>query len=131
MKVENNSVTIGREDVSLLLTLSDGFDYWGHLDYDDAEYKAARNHMKDAGLYVENGTYFEDILAFMICDTDYPVYVVDEEEGEYYRITKDSLENGFLLNLQNRPEDGSLEDGDAETGDCILQYAIFGDIIYG
>lgn len=134
MKVEKISIT--RDDVMLLLTMeSGGFDYWGTIDCDSDEYVAAKAKMKESGEYDADGICYEDVLAYMIWNTDYPVYVVDieeeDEEEAKHRITKENLEQGFLKNLQKRPEDGDLENGDAVTGDCILQYAIFGDIIYG
>ena len=130
MKVEKISIT--RDDVMLLLTMeAGGFNYWGRVDFKDDDYKAAKAEMKEKGLYSEHGTCYEDIVAYMIYDTDYPVYIVDDEEEETHRLTKEMIEKGFLQNLQERPEDGNLDEGDSTTGDCIMQYAIFGDIIYG
>lgn len=54
-----------------------------------------------------------------------------EEESEKFTLTLDGLINGFKLNAQKRPFDCDLENGDATTSDCILQYGIFGQIIYG
>ena len=91
MKAEKISIT--RDDVMLLLTMeAGGFDYWGYTGYYMDDYKAARAEMKEKGLYKENCTCYEDVLAYMIWNTDYPVYVVDHEEEDEeearHRITK-------------------------------------------
>ena len=128
MKVEKISIT--RDDVMLLLTMeSGGFDYWGRIDFDEEDYRAARAEMKEKGI-CSGQVCYEDVLAYMIYDTNYSVYIRDVED-DVYRLTKEMIEKGFLQNLQERPEDGSLEDGDAITGDSIMQYAIFGELVYG
>lgn len=131
MKVEKISIT--REDVCTLLTMeAGGFDYWGYVDYHEGDYVKAKDEMIEKKVKCSFDTpCYEDVLAYMICDTQYPVYIVDNEEGDRYQLTKSKLEDGFLYNIQRRPKDGNLDEGDTTTGDCILQYAIFGDIIYG
>ena len=132
MKIEKVSIT--RDDVELLLTMEQGgFDYWAQIIYGEDDYRTTKERMKKNNVKPEyDGRYcYEQVLAYMICDTEYPVYVYDFEDDAKHLLTKDYIEHGFLLNARNRPEDASLDDGDAETGDCILQYAVFGDIIYG
>ena len=58
-----------------------------------------------------------------IFDTDHP-----DETGE---LTLDKLIEGFRLNTQNRPFDADVEEGDEITADCIVQYALFGELVYG
>ena len=132
MKIERFSIT--RDDVELLLTMEGGgFDYWAQITYGEDDYRTTKERMKKNNVKPEyDGRYcYEQVLAYMICDTEYPVYVYDFEDDTKHLLTMHRIENGFLLNAQNRPEDASLDDGDAETGDCILQYAVFGDIVYG
>lgn len=127
--------SIGRGDVCDLLTMeSGGFDYWCEITYKDSDYCKAKEEMTKKNIHkmFEDGGYcYEEVLAYMICDTKYKVYAYDFEEDERHLLTQDILLKGFQLNAANRPDDASLEEGDAITGDCILQYAIFGDIIYG
>lgn len=135
MKIERTiKVTIDREDVVNLLTMQDGgFDYWCCITYKDSDYCKAKGEMVTnnvKGMF-DNGYCYEEVLAYMICDTNYKVYAYDYEEEKRYLLTKEILEKGFQLNAENRPNDADLDEGDAETGDCILQYAVFGDIIYG
>ncbi len=66
----------------------------------------------------------------------------DIEEGDYKELTKEKFLKGLRLYL-SRPKAGDflefvdrelrIDPGyvDAEAADCIIQYAIFGDVIYG
>lgn len=140
MKIEQVSITY--EDVVELLTMeAGGFDYWAQIDYDEKGYIKTKEAMQAAGFKGQfaDGYCYEEVLAYMIWHKDdgvLPVIargvsVYDFEDEKHYPLTKENITQGFLLNAQNRPQDANLEEGDAETGDCILQYAIFGDIIYG
>ena len=55
---------------------------------------------------------------------------VDESDSDW-TLTLDKLLHGIKLNIQERAFDSNLEDSDATTYDCIIQYALFGEIIYG
>ena len=54
-----------------------------------------------------------------------------EEESEKFTLNLEQLINGFKINAEKRPFDCDLENGDAITADCILQYGIFGKLVYG
>lgn len=54
-----------------------------------------------------------------------------EDSTEIWQLTKDKLIRGILLNCKNRPHDCDLENGDATTCDCIMQFALFGEVVYG
>jgi hypothetical protein len=55
--------------------------------------------------------------------------IEDDEEG--WELTLEKVLKGIELNVVNRPFDCDLEDFDAYTADCIIQYALFGEIVYG
>lgn len=61
------------------------------------------------------------------------VKITDVEEGEEpkFDFTLDRLLVGIQKNAENRPWDCDLENYDAITCDCIIQYAIFDDVIFG
>ena len=67
----------------------------------------------------------------------YEVQFSDTElmEGEddylFPSLTLDKLMKGYAQNHKERPWDSSIENGDATTSDCIIQYAIFGKLVYG
>lgn len=48
-----------------------------------------------------------------------------------HELTLEKLLNGIKLNAIHRKWDADLENGDATTDDCIVQYALFGKIVYG
>lgn len=54
-----------------------------------------------------------------------------EDEEEEWTLTLEQLMKGFKLNAEQRPFDSNVLDGDADTADCILQYGIFGELVYG
>ena len=54
-----------------------------------------------------------------------------EEESEKFTLNLEQLVNGFKINAEKRPHDCDLENGDAITSDCILQYGVFGKLVYG
>jgi hypothetical protein len=55
----------------------------------------------------------------------------DEEDGKKLTLTLDKLIKGFEKNFKERPWDNDLEKGDANTSDCIVQYSLFGEVVYG
>lgn len=57
--------------------------------------------------------------------------VKGEDYDEDWVLTLSKLLEGIRLNARNRPYDCDLENCNENTADCILQYALLGDIIYG
>lgn len=114
--------------VDLLATAMCGCSYWcSELDYDDNEYKEARAKLIKNG---NNEPCYEDILVEML-ESGKSLYWVDCEDNTSNELTLEKLLNGIRLNAENRPHDCDLESGDAETMDCIIQYALFDDVIFG
>jgi hypothetical protein len=63
---------------------------------------------------------------------DKEVILYDRENPEEWAaLTLEKLINGIQLNYNRRNWDCDIENGDATTYDCIIQYALFGDIVYG
>lgn len=57
--------------------------------------------------------------------------VEDAEDDTDWTLTLDKIIKGFELNYKERPHDNDIENGDATTYDCIIQYAIFGEVVFG
>lgn len=53
----------------------------------------------------------------------------DDDDSEWV-LTLKKIIKGYELNCVNRPFDCDLEQGDATTSDCIIQFALFGKIVY-
>lgn len=56
--------------------------------------------------------------------------VEDRFTEREYTLTLDKLLKGIKLNSIKRDFDRDIGNGDAVTFDCIVQYAIFGDVVY-
>jgi hypothetical protein len=60
------------------------------------------------------------------------LYDIEEPDGnEVMVLTLDGLIKGYELNAKERPWDSDIENGDAGTADAIIQYAIFGKLVFG
>lgn len=61
------------------------------------------------------------------------VRIADKEEGydKTYPLTLEKLFNGIKLNKEQRPWDSDLSDLDGQQADCIVQYAVFGKVVFG
>lgn len=58
------------------------------------------------------------------------VYLIDDDDDKL-PLDLERIGKGFSQNYQERPWDNNLEQGDATTADCIIQYAVFGKLVYG
>jgi hypothetical protein len=55
----------------------------------------------------------------------------EEEDCSEWVLTLEKLIKGINLNTKNRDWDCDIDNGDATTMDCIIQYALFGEVVYG
>lgn len=126
----SQTIKVTTDDIVCLLSCeSGGFDYWCEICYDESSYNKARESLKSA--HKENETIcYEDVLAHIL-ETGGEIIAYDCEEDEEHRLQIDDILDGFRANAEHYPNDASMEDGDADTADRILQYAVFGDVIYG
>ena len=53
-----------------------------------------------------------------------------EDEKEVWGLNLDKLIKGFKINARKRPFDKDLDKGDYITSDCILQYGLFGELMF-
>jgi len=56
------------------------------------------------------------------------LYVPDK--GKYYPLNLESIKKGFEMHLKNYPDLYFNGDADASDADAIIQYAIFGKVVY-
>lgn len=125
----SNAQLITTENITDVLCLeSGGFDYWGEICFDGNTYETARKRLLEKAID-DSALCFEDVLA-EILESGSSIKVWDREEDEDHEIDLDGLLNGFKLYVENNsPED--LEDIDGCIADQIMQYACFGEVIYG
>ena len=56
---------------------------------------------------------------------------IHTEEGDKHLLTKECLINGLQTYLNESKYKNWPDGGDAQTDDLILQYALFGEVVYG
>lgn len=75
--------------------------------------------------------YTSEWVTKLLLDGETVEFYDTEDEDERWFLSLDKLIKGFELNYKLRPHDNNLEQGDATTSDCIIQYALFGELVYG
>ncbi len=113
-----------------------GIGYWAVLDNTTPEWEKAEQQLKKAGADLFFGSVMVKVLLngdrvrFYDAEADED----DLQEDEIWYLDMEKFLNGCKLYETNR---GSLikclEDGnfDAVEADCLVQYAVFGDVIFG
>ena len=116
--------------------LEGGIGYWAVLDNTTPEWEKAKQQLKDVGADCYCGTITAKVLfngdkvRFYDAEADED----DLQEDEIWFLDMDHFIKGCQIYEKER---GSLikclEDGnfDAVEADCLIQYAIFGEIIFG
>ena len=116
---------ITEEDITNLIVdgLEGGIDYWATLHNDTDEFEKYYNTTDLAT---------SEIVAKILLDGG-KVKITDIEEGEEpkFDLTLERLLIGIQKNAEERPHDCDLENYDGVTCDCIIQYAIFDEVIFG
>lgn len=99
------------------LALNGGIGYWAGID----------NASQPSHLYLDDW-----VVLRLLEGGSVKMYDREEEEDDSdWVLTLDKLVEGYKMNYINRPFDRNVEVGDAITGDCIFQYALFGKIVFG
>ena len=111
-KIEiKKELTITTQDVVdyVLCCEAGGFDYWAEICYKEEDYTAARARL---------------------LGPDNKLTVYDREEDKEHELTLEKLLDGWKKYVEKSGND-DFDQYDADNADGILQYAIFGDWIYG
>ena len=104
-----------------------GCSYWcSDLDFESSDYAEAKTRLKVKG---KKDLCYEEVLVEML-ENGKSIWFCDNEEDEQYELTLEKLLNGIALNCERRPKDCDIDDGDDITMDCIIQYALFEDVIF-
>ena len=129
------------EDMDDIFTtaIESGYDsigYWACLDNTTPDWKKARKQLKDAGADLYFGTVITKILlnGDKVCFYDAEADEEDLQDDEIWYLDMEKFLNGCKIYEKER---GSLlkclEDGsfDAVEADCLMQYALFNEIVFG
>lgn len=130
IKVEK-TLKITEESINDILCscFEGGCGYWACLDNSTFEWEIAR------GTLVKNGNThptIEDIMTWMLCNGR-SIFIEDEEDdNQRYSFDMDDFLNGISLAISEGCWDGiDVCDVDGVVGDAIIQYAVFGECVYG
>ena len=119
-------IGLTEEDIKDILCscIEGGSNYWCQIQNCGEEWNEVENELPECST-------IEDCI-MTLWDKGYALHVIDEEDDNEYNISfKD-----FLDAIQSVIDDGTWNgndvcDVDGEVGDCIMQYAAFGEVIYG
>lgn len=61
------------------------------------------------------------------------IRLYDQESERWVELTQERMRRGLRLMAKNSPRhfDNMFDDPDAETSDVLIQYAVFGKVVYG
>jgi hypothetical protein len=113
------------EDIEniIVTAIEGGINYWGHIkrrviDWTDKPKNVPPSQWATK-LLLEGKS-----VTIVECDED-------SDEVVNHELTLEKVIQGFAKNYKERPWDNNIETGDADTASCIIQYAIFDDVVYG
>lgn len=97
-----------------------GINYWcGHVEWDEEKYP------KPEGEPIS--TFCTKLL---LDGVTIQLFDAEEDDG-MFELDLNKLLDGIAKNYLERPHDCDLENYDANTADCIIQYALFNEMVYG
>lgn len=147
-KIQERRFRVEREEkvnelqlVDLLSTVNAGFgcgfEMIGVIENEDDKviYNKARKTLVEEGMNT-NKICVEDVWA-RILFSEKPLKVMEIETEEIHNITLTDILIGFDAYFEERPANGLptveeiIENGDFLDADAVLQYAAYGEIIYG
>lgn len=119
--IYNNTVTAEQLENIIVSAFEGGVNYWCVVDNSTDDFKKLPNDMPIS----------QKIFKIIMDGRNVSLYDIEEEEESIWDLTFTRLLRGIELNSKNRPFDCDLENIDATTADCIIQYSIYDDIIFG
>lgn len=103
--------------------IESGIGYWAMLHNDTEEFD---KYYKETDLATS-----EIIAEILFKGGAVKITDIEEDEEPKYDLTLERVLVGIQKNAEERPWDCDLDNYDAATADCIIQYAIFDDVIFG
>lgn len=115
-------IELTESDIASIMVngLEGGINYWAGLDNTGEEWEAK-----------PKGEPLSTWATKLLLEGKEVRFYDVEEEDEIWVLTLEKLIKGFSQNAKERPRDSNLEQGDATTVDCIIQYALFNELVFG
>lgn len=115
------TIQLTAKDIDSIMSsaLEGGIGYWAVLDNSTPDFEAKPDNR-----------YTTEWATQLLLDGKTIEFYDNEDEDERWTLDLDKVIKGFAQNYEERPHDNSLENGDATTADCIIQYALFGDVMF-
>lgn len=103
--------------------LETGITYWATLHNNTSEFE---EYYKNTDLATA-----EIVAEIILKGGSVKISDIEDNENPKYDLTLERLLVGIQKNAEERPWDCDLENYDADTCDCIIQYAIFNEVVFG
>lgn len=118
-----------REDIEDILSCAfeGGINYWAGLDNSTSSWESVRKMLANKN---DELPTLEEIAAELLL-TGFRVTLYDIEDYDEWELTGEKLIEGICVAIENNDWDGDMDTVDGCAGDCIIQYALFGEIVYG
>lgn len=110
-----------------LFSMLDCCRYWARMECDKDEYLQAKKELADKKS--GDGIYFEEVL-IKVLENNKVLTFIDFADGTKNYLTLNKLMQGISKHLSEANIE-DFEDIDGDDADCIFQYALFDDVIYG
>ena len=123
-------IKLTEEDLSDILCscFEGGCDYWCCIHNGTDEWRNAKEQLRANG---NRQPVIEDIMLYMLTH-DAPIKLIDTEDEAALYMTMNTFMGGIKMAIENGHWDGDyIDDVDGEVGDIIIQYAVFGELVYG
>ena len=103
--------------------IESGIGYWAMLHNDTEEFEK---------YYDTTDLATSEIIAeILLKGGSVKITDMEEDENPKYELTLERLIVGIQKNAKERPWDCDLDNYDAITCDCIIQYALYDEVIFG
>jgi len=106
-------------DNLIVTAFEGGTDYWAGIIYKKEQFSLKPKGVPTAQWITKLLLEGQDVE---LCDI--------EDRSERWVLSLQKLMDGIALNAKERPEHIDKDNWDAEDADCIMQYALFGEIVY-
>ena len=102
--------------------IENGTTYWAFIHNDTPEFEKC---------YGKDLCTSEAIAEIILNGGNVIITDLEGDEEPKYHLTLERLLKGIEMNAKERPWDSDLENYDSITSDCILQYALYDELMFG